>query len=73
MIYGEVGKLPMQVSVDRHLISYWLRILDKDENTLVHIIYMIALNLFLRDEYKTIWLNAFLIIVVYHICGAINK
>ena len=23
MIYGEVGKLPIQVSVDRHLISYW--------------------------------------------------
>ena len=56
MIYGEVGKLPLQVSVDRHLISYWLRILDKDENTLAHIMYMIALHLFFRDEYKTIWL-----------------
>ena len=44
MIYGKIGKLPMQVSVNRHLISYWLRILDKDENTLAHIIINIILG-----------------------------
>ena len=28
MVYGEVGKLPLQIYVDKELISYWLRILD---------------------------------------------
>ena len=49
MVYGEVGKLPLQVTVDKQLISYWLRLLNKDESTLAHIIYIIVLNLFVRD------------------------
>ena len=49
MVYGEVGKLPLQVTVDKQLISYWLRLLNKDEFTLAHIIYIIVLNLFVRD------------------------
>ena len=57
MIYGEVGRLPLQVTADKYLISYWLRVLNKDSQTLVYIIYIIALNLFLRDEYKTHWLS----------------
>ena len=56
MVYGEVGKLPLQVTVDKQLISYWLRLLNKDESTLAHIIYIIVLNLFVRDEYKVKWL-----------------
>ena len=39
------------------MISYWLRLLNKDNHTLAYIIYIIALNLFLRDEYKTHWLS----------------
>ena len=56
MVYGEVGKLPLQVTVDKQLISYWLRLLNKDESTLAHIIYIMVLNLFVRDEYKVKWL-----------------
>ena len=32
MVYGEVGKLPIQSTIDKHLINYWLRLLDKEEN-----------------------------------------
>ena len=67
MVYGEVGKLPLQISVDKQLISYWLRILDTDKNTFAYIIYIIALNLFMRNEYK-----AHFLIRVNHIlnnCG----
>ena len=42
--------------VDKQLISYWLRILDKDKNTLAYITYIIVLNLFMRNEYKAHWL-----------------
>ena len=57
MIYGEVGKLLLQVSVDKQLIAYWFRVLNKDVNTFAYKVYMIALNLFRRDEYKSQWLN----------------
>ena len=56
MVYGEVGKLPLQVAIDKHLINYWLRILDKEESTLAYMIYRISLNLFSREEYKAKWL-----------------
>ena len=67
MVYGEVGKLPLQISGDKQLISYWLRILDKDKNTLAYITYIIVLNLFMRNQYK-----AHFLIRVNHIlnnCG----
>ena len=57
MVYGEVGKLPLQVTVDKHVINYWLRLLAKEESTLAHKMYMISFNLFYRDEYKSKWLS----------------
>ena len=55
-MYGEVGKLPLQVKVDKQLITYWFRLLTKDDQTLASIMYMFVLKLFLRDEYKACWL-----------------
>ena len=57
MIYGEVGKLPLQTSVDKQLIAYWLRVLNKDVHTFAYMVYMIELKLFRRDEYKSQWLK----------------
>ena len=68
MIYGEVGKLPLQTSVDKQLIAYWLRVLNKGVHTSAYMVYMIALKLFRRDEYKSQWLkesNIFWIVVAY--------
>ena len=50
MIYGEVGKLPLQTSVGKQLIAYWLRVLNKDVHTFIYMVYMIALKLFRRNE-----------------------
>ena len=36
MIYGEVGKLQLQVSVDKQLIAYWFRVLNKDVHTFAY-------------------------------------
>ena len=57
MICEEVGKLPLQVSVDKQLIAYWFRVLNKDVHTFAYKVYMIALHLFRRDEYKSQWLK----------------
>ena len=56
MVYGEVGKLPLQGTINKRLMSFWLRLLNKEESSLAHIIYMIAHNLFVRDVYKAKWL-----------------
>ena len=56
MVHGEVGKPPLQVTIDKRLMSVWLRLLNKEESSLAHIVYTIAHNLFVRDVYKTKWL-----------------
>ena len=48
---GEVGKLPPQVTIDKRLMSFLLRLLNKDESSLANIVYMIAHNLFVRNIY----------------------
>ena len=57
MVYGEVGKLPLQVTVDKHMINYWIRLLNKDSTSYASIIYTITLKLFISGEYKTQWLS----------------
>ena len=56
MVYGEVGKLPLQVTIDKRLMSFWLRLLNKEESSLAHIVFMITHNLFVRYVYKAKWL-----------------
>ena len=41
-------------AIDTKLHGIWLRLLNKDD--LAHNIYIIVLNLFVRDEYKVKWL-----------------
>ena len=36
IVYGEVGKLPLQTTVDKQLITYWLRLLTKDDQTVAY-------------------------------------
>ena len=57
MIYGEVGKLPLQVSVHKQQIAYWFRVLNKDVHTFAYKVYMIAYIFFRRDEYKSQWVK----------------
>ena len=35
MVYGEVGKLPLQVTIDKRFMSFWLRLLNKEPDKLV--------------------------------------
>ena len=53
MIYGEVGKLQLQVTVDKNMINYWLHLLNKDQHTLSYIMYTIIFTLITRNEYTT--------------------
>ena len=57
MTYGEVGKFPLRVTVDKYIISYWLRILNKKQSTLTFIVYQIMLNLHINNVYKAKWIR----------------
>ena len=41
----EVEKLPLQTSVNKQIIAYWLRVLNKYVHSFAYTVYMIALNL----------------------------
>ena len=56
MVYGEVGKYPLQVTINKYIVSYWLRILNKEHSTLAHIVYIIALKLYTTGSFKAQWI-----------------
>ena len=47
----------VNVTVDKHMINYWIRLLNKDSTSYASIIYTITLKLFISGEYKTQWLS----------------
>ena len=67
MICGEVGKLPLQTLVDKQLIGYCFRVLNKDVHTFAYMVYIIALNVFHRYEYKSQWLKR--VMYILDSCG----
>ena len=69
MVYDEVGKLPLQVTTDKRLMSFWLLLCNKEDSSLAHIVYMIAHNVFVRDVYKAKWLCRVKNIVDNNYCG----
>ena len=50
MVYGEVGKLPLQLTIDKHRINYWIPLLNIESTSYASIIYTI---LFISGDYKT--------------------
>ena len=59
MVYGEV--------YDKHMINYWIRLLNKDSTSYASIIYTITLKFFISGEYKTQWLSR--VKGILDICG----
>ena len=55
MTYGDVGRLRLQVKIDKLMIGYWLRILSRDVTTLTHIFYSMSITLFNSGQYTTKW------------------
>ena len=56
MVYGEVGKYPLQVNVKKYIVSHWLCILNKKHFTLAHIVYIIAFKLYSTGCFKPQWI-----------------
>ena len=67
MVYSEVGKFPLQLTIDKHMINYWIRLINKDSTSYASIIYRITLKLFISGEYKTQWLSRVKSIIVLYL------
>ena len=57
MVYGEVSKLSLQVTIDKHMINFLICLLNKDITSYASIIYTTILKLFISGEYKTQWMS----------------
>ena len=57
MVYGEVGKLCLQTKMDKYIISFWLRLIVKENTTLVQNAYALSYQLFMHGNYQSLWLT----------------
>ena len=56
MVYGELGRFPIYLSVKLRMLSYWCSLLTNRETKLSKMIYDSLLNLFNRNEYCSTWI-----------------
>ena len=57
MIYGELGRYPIDIEIKSKMLGYWQRILRSKENKLTHVLYNILLKLYNENIYKSPWLS----------------
>ena len=57
MVYGELGKLPLDIFIKKRSIGYWARILVGKESKLTKVTYNQLLNMFNSNLFKSKWLE----------------
>jgi hypothetical protein len=56
MVYGETGKLPIELAIKTRMISYWANIVQGNQNKLCHKMYSVILEMYNSNVYKCSWL-----------------
>ena len=57
MVYGETGKLPLQLNISKRMVSFWLKISEDKPKKIATKFYNIMLRLQNTGEYDFKWLN----------------
>ena len=57
MVYGETGRFPLQLAVEKKMISYWLRIINEKQHKLTNLMYRLLFKLFESNTYRSSWLE----------------
>ena len=57
MVYGELGRYPISISVKKRLIGYWARLIESKESKLSKIMYNCLLNLFNTGVFVSPWVS----------------
>ena len=56
MIYGELGRFPLEIRVKLRMIAYWSK-WDLNENKLSSVLYRLMYLLKTKHQYSFKWLN----------------
>ena len=57
IVYGETGKLPLQLTIFNRIVSFWLKISEDKNKKIATKFYKIMLKLQIAGEYDFKWLN----------------
>ena len=57
MVYGELGRTPLQSKIDARCISYWMRIIYGKQEKLCAVIYKFLLELYNNNIFTSQWLR----------------
>ena len=56
MVYGELGRFPLEISIKARMVGYWSRLIKGDDSRLGKIMYNCLLDLHRRNVYSPPWL-----------------
>ena len=57
MLYGETGKMPIRLQINKRIIAYWCKIILDKDNKLISILYKNLLYKYNNGTYKSLWLD----------------
>ena len=70
MIYGELGRYPIEIDIKSRMISFWSKLLSGKESKLSYIMYKLCLQIINSDNANFIWFNK--IRNILNECGMFN-
>ena len=70
MVYDELGRFPLNITIKQRVVSYWARILSGKEAKLTRLVYNQVRDMHTQNLFKTDWLE-FLIDTLDE-CGMVN-
>ena len=57
MIYGELGRYPLEIDIKIRMISYWAKFVDGKQSKLSNVIYNLSLHLSNTQRNNFVWLT----------------
>ena len=57
MVYGELGRFPLETDIKKRAVGFWARILVNKETNISRIFYNHTRTLFINNYYKCSWIE----------------
>ena len=57
MLYGELGRYPVDIHIKCKIIMYWHRLVNGSTNKMSYLMYNVLLSLYREDTYRAEWLS----------------
>jgi hypothetical protein len=70
MVYGELGRMPLEIKVKTRALTYWSRIATGKQTKLSFIIYKLLFELHENNSYSSAWIQ--LMVQTLNECGLSN-